>query len=176
MSTRTSPIARCPCAPSSVGASRCFPRASQMDGDTNSPVCTCWPAKPNSGSFGRRLTKPSRFCERTKRSYDDSEHIRVSRPPRWTLESNGGTLPCNPIDYLPNCSDSQGRLTWISSCRNTRQPTQVRQRPDRPGTLTRNSGSAILRSSNWCRFGTLRVAHFRLRTSFDRRSRATIVH
>lgn len=134
MSTRTSPIARCPCAPSSVGASRCFPRASQMDGDTNSPVCTCWPAKPNSGSFGRRLTKPSHFCERTKRSYDDSEHIRVSRPPRWTLESNGGTLPCNPIDYLPNCFDSQGRLMWISSCRNTRQPTQVRQRTERPGT------------------------------------------
>jgi hypothetical protein len=67
-------------------------------------------------------------------------------------------------------------LTWISSCRNTRQPTQVRQRIDRPGTLTRNSGSAILRSSNWCRVGTLRFAHFRLRTSLDRRSRATIVH
>jgi hypothetical protein len=42
--------------------------------------------------------------------------------------------------------------------------------------LTRNSGSAILRSSNWSRFGTLRFAHFRLRTSLDRRSRATIVH
>ena len=50
-----------------------------MDGDTNSPVCTCWPAKPNPGSFGRRLTKRSRFCERTKGSYDDSEDIRVSR-------------------------------------------------------------------------------------------------